>query len=359
MKKTLLLLFFFVLAFAPLWAQSPYTLGPGKYPEFKAYTIEPGLHYGSARGKLTLPKTILYIPISAQQLAHEARQWADWGFGGFFLNFAHAQWQTNVWALDGDPATIGKDDAIFQAMKTANDSSKKYGLENFFSISFNKFLPDWFDDLAWGKITENFRQFAIFARETGCTGISLDIEYIYPQYDLKWPGYVYDRYTPEELVQKVRQRMTAIYEAMYEEFPQMVLITLPEQKLNLGIHFITSWIEAAAKHRAPGGVHLFGEYSYRRPNTRYVFMEAAFYSQEIMAHLSPEAKAYFQKNGSVAEGVWMFGADRHDPRDVKNEDFVGNSPEQFRALYANSLMLSRRYNWIYGRDGFSDRGQKA
>ncbi|NOY79361.1 MAG: hypothetical protein GXO76_16025, partial [Calditrichaeota bacterium] len=76
-------------------------------------------------------------------------------------------------------------------------------------------------------------------------------------------------------------------------------------------------------------------------------------------HLSPEARVYFQKYGSLAEGVWMFGSDRHDPRDVKNEDFVGNTPEQFRALYANSLMLSRRYNWIYGRDGFSERGQKA
>ncbi len=359
MKKVFFLLYFMLSSSILVWGQSLYDIGPGKYPEFQAYTLEPGLHYGPAKGKLPLPKTILYIPITAKQLAREARQWADWGFGGFFLNFAHAQWQTNVWALDGNPATIGENDATFQAVKTANDSSRKYGLENFFSISFNKFLPDWFDDIAWQKITENFRQFAIFARETGCTGISLDIEYIYPQYDLKWPGYVYDRHTPEELVQEVRERMTALYEAMYREFPKMVLITLPQQKLNLGTHFITSWIEAAARHQAPGGVHLFGEYTYRRPNIRYVFMEEMLYSQQILDHLSPKARAYFQKYGSLAEGVWMFGSDRHDPRDVKNEDFVGNTPAQFRALYANSLMLSRRYNWIYGRDGFSDREQKA
>ncbi len=359
MKKTALILLLTFMVASGARAQSLYTQGPGKYPEFDAFKIEKGLQFGPARGALSLPKTILYIPISAKELAAEAGKWARWGFGGFFLNFAHVQWQTNVWALDGDPATIGQNDATFRAVKTANDSSKKYGLENFFSVSFSKFLPDWFDDLAWQKITENFRQFALFARETGCTGISLDIEYIYPQYYLKWKGYVYDRHTPEELVQKVRSRMTALYEAMYREFPEMVLITLPQQKLNLGTHFITSWIEAAARHNAPGGVHLFGEYSYRRPNTRYVFEEAAVYSQQIMNHLSPEARVYFQKKGSVAEGVWMFGSDHHDPRNVKNEDFVGNTPEQFRVLYANSLMLSRRYNWIFGSDGFSDRAWRA
>ncbi|NOY78967.1 MAG: hypothetical protein GXO76_13985, partial [Calditrichaeota bacterium] len=68
MKKFLFLLYFMAFSSMALPAQSLYDLGPGKYPEFQAYTLEPGLHYGPAKGKQPLPKTILYIPITAQQL---------------------------------------------------------------------------------------------------------------------------------------------------------------------------------------------------------------------------------------------------------------------------------------------------
>ncbi len=320
---------------------SPYEPGPGKYPRFQAREAEPGLTLGVVPD-LPLPKTLLYS-VTAEELAADAKTWVDQGIQGFFLTGVAGEWSNNVWATDGEPWTIGASDKTFQQVQHATAAARELGCDVFLTISFGHTF-EWFNDTAWQHIEHIFQQSAIFARDAGCTGLAIDIEYIYPQYHFIWSEYTYDGYTRAELVNKVRERMTGVAAAMYDAFPEMVLLTLPEHGLDIGGHIQAAWIEEAAKRNAPGGVHLCTEYTYRRFNPRYMLAHTWQCSQILHGNLSPEADAYWRKTGSVAGGLWPFGVDP--------DDYHGPEPtiDQWRQTYAGSLMMSRRYNWIYSHN---------
>jgi hypothetical protein len=320
---------------------SPYSPGPGKYPRFESKQAEPGLSYGKAKD-FPLPKTILFS-VTPDELLADAGEWSRRGFNAFFLTGAAGDWSSDIWATDGEPWTIGTSDKTFQKVRQGTEICRGLGCEVFLSVSFNHPF-DWFDDTAWPKIEGNFRQFARFAKETGCTGLAIDIEYISPQYHFNWPGYNYHSYTRRDLVAKIRARMTRIGEALFDEFPRMVLLTLPEGALTLGSDIQRAWIEVAARRHAPGGVHLCTEYTYRRPNIRYMFGHTWLLNQVFSSMLSERGRHYWKEKCSIAEGLWPFGVDP--------DDYHGAAPstEEFRQAYAASLMASRCYNWIYSHD---------
>ncbi len=322
-------------------AESPYAPGPGKYPRFDAKDAEPGVEYGVLED-FPLPKTILYS-LGADELLADAEEWARSGFSAFFLTGIAGDWSSDVWAADGKPWTIGVSDTTFQTVKKANELCHKLDCDVFLTTAFSHEY-DWFDDNAWPKIENNFRQNAIFARETGCTGIAVDIEYIHRQYHFNWPGYSYDGYTREDVVKAIQARMTGIIRAMYDEFPDMVFLTFPECGAGLGGLIHVAWIEEAARRKAPGGIHVCQEYTYRRPNLRYVFGHAWMNSLFYQKNLSERGKSYWREKCSISPGLWPFG---EDP-----EDYHGAPPsiEEFRQGVAASLMIGRRYNWIYSHN---------
>ncbi|MDX9972020.1 MAG: hypothetical protein RBU21_03410 [FCB group bacterium] len=330
-----------LLTALPCTADSPYAPGPGLYPRFDAKQAQPGVEYGTLPD-LPLPKTILYS-VSPDELLADAEAWTQAGFGAFFITGVAPEWSSNVWAADNEPWTIGQSDATLQKVKQATAKCTQLGADTFLTMSFSHFF-DWFDDAAWPQIENNFRQFAIFARESGCTGLAIDVEYIWPQYHFNWDGYSYDGYTRKDVVDTIRKRFTKVAEVMYDEFPQMVLMTFPEELTTLGSHVQTAWIEVAAKRNAPGGIHLCLEYTYRRPNIRYVFGQTWMNNHLIQTMLSEPAKAYWIERCSIAAGLWPFGADA--------EDYHGTepTPEEFRQAFAASLMSGSKYNWIYSHN---------
>ena len=329
------------IAMAAAAGDSPYEPGPGKYPRFQARDPEPGITFGKA-AELPLPKTLLYS-VSPEELMADAAAWVDRGIQGFFLTGVAGEWSNDVWATDGEPWTIGPSDKTFQAARRATEHAKSLGCDVFPTISFSHMF-EWFNETAWQHIEHEFRQSAIFAREAGCAGLAIDIEYINPQYHFIWDGYTYDGYTRADLVNTVRTRMTGVARAMYDAFPDMALLTLPEHGLDLGGHIQAAWIEEAARRNAPGGVHLCTEYTYRRFNPRYMFAHAWQCSQILHGTLSPEADAYWRATGSIAAGLWPFGVDP--------DDYHGPEPslDAWQQTYAGSLMMSRRYNWIYSHN---------
>lgn len=303
--------------------------------------IETGLSYGTVPD-LPLPKTILFSA-SPDEIIADAEEWARRGVSAFFMDYIAREWSTDIWACDGKPWTIGESDEFFQKAKKANEICKRIGSETFLKIAFDNYF-EWFNDIAWQHINHNFRQFAIFARETGCTGIALDIEYCGQQYKFDWQGYDYKGYTRADLVKKVHERMTEVMRILYDEFPDMVFLTFPEQFLTLGMVIHSAWLEEAARRNAPGGFHYCTEGTYRRPNIRYMFAHAWTINDLFEHVLSKRALAYWRKHGSIAAGVWPFGFDYQNVMDP------GMSLEQFQQAYAASLMMSARYNWIYSHN---------
>ena len=338
---TLLAVLLAALPSAGAAPDSPYKPGPNRYPRFEAKSAEHGVTYGR-RDDLPLPKTILYS-VSPDELLADAEEWSKRGFSGFFVTGVAPEWSSDIWATDGEPWTIGSSDKTLQKVKQANAQCRRLGADTFLTMAFSHTF-DWFDDIAWQKIEDNFRQFARFARASGCRGLAVDIEYVWPQYHFVWEGYTYDGYTRRDLVAKVRQRAAQMARAMYDAFPDAPLLTFPESGMAFGLWIQSAWIEEAARRDAPGGVHLCTEYTYRRPNLRYMLGHAWMNSALLHRVLSPRAWAYWRSRCSIAEGLWPFGED--------SEDYHGVPPsvDEFRQAFAASLMVGSRYNWIYTHD---------
>lgn len=310
-------------------------------PDWASKTAEPGLTYG-VNESLPLPKTVLFSA-GPDHIIADAEEWARRGINAFFLDFVARGWCSDVWAQDGKPWTIGESDETFQKAKQANAICRRIGSETFLKIAFDHHF-EWFNDLAWQQAYHNFRQFAIFARETGCTGLALDIEYVGEQYDFDWEGYSYEGYTRADLVKTVRARMTKVMQILYDEFPNMVFLTFPEEGLSLGTHVHVAWIEEAARRDAPGGIHYCTEYTYRNPNIRYMFGHAWACNDLFHRVLSKRAWRYWRERCSIAAGVWPFGFDHQRVYEP------GMPLEEFRQAFAASLMISRRYNWLYSHN---------
>jgi len=311
------------------------------YADVPSNWAEPGMTYGTA-GELSAPKTILFSA-GPDHIIADAEEWAKRGVNGFFLNFVAREWSSDIWARDGKPWTIGESDETFQASRRANEICREIGSETFLKVAFDHCF-EWFNDTAWQHIYHNFRQFAIFARDAGCTGIALDIEYCGEQYSFDWEGYDYDGYTQADLAGKVTERMTRVMQVLYEEFPGMVFLTFPEQGFNLGSRIHVAWIEEAARRDAPGGIHYCTESTYRSPNIRYMFANGWIRSVLFDRLLSDRARRYWQTKCTIAAGIWPFGFNYLDVYDP------GMPLEEFRQGYAATLMMSPRYNWIYSHN---------
>ena len=324
--------------------ENPYKAGPGHYPRFDSKQADPGLHFGVVP-ELPLPKTVLFS-LGPDELLADAEAWKKLGIEAFFLTGVASEWSADVWAADGEPWTVGASDKTFQKVKQANELCRRIGAETFLTMPWSHTF-DWFDDLAWQKIENNFRQFAMFARESGCTGIAIDIEYIGQQYHFHWPDYDFSRYTRPQLIAKVSARATQIARALYEAFPDAPLLTFPESAYDLGVRIQAAWIEEAARRDAPGGIHLCTEYTYRWPNPRFMFGIAWRSNQILQGLLSEQGKAYWMQRCSIAEGLWPFGI---DPGGDVGYHGAAPTPDAFRQAYAASLMAGSRYNWIYSHD---------
>jgi len=321
---------------------------------------------------MTKPNTLLFSPITPEYLQDNAADWKADGFDGFLLAGIMRNFSDDIWAADGDTSTRSENDKTFQRIKACNDICRKQGItENFIKVAFYSHVPLWTDDAAWQKINENFRQAARFAKQSGCRGIALDIEYVGEQYDLDWEGYDYKGYTEDDLRTAAVKRGRELTQAMLQSYPDMVFLTLPE-----GIYFygplatdiLVGMIQGMAEADAPGGLHLLTERSYKMVNTIGLIHYAQSLESDIIENLDQTTARYWRSNCSISLGGWPLGY----YREIRNESgerlgysgrvekfgdkIVGSyadktsnyPPEDFRNQYAGMLLTSKRYCWIYG-----------
>jgi hypothetical protein len=326
----------------------------------------------ASQSQKSMPKTLLFSPITPEYLGDAAGQWKATGFDGFLLSDIMINWADDIWAADGNDATRGRDDLTFNRIKQCNDECRKNGItENFIKVAFYSHVPLWTDDAAWEKFNENFRQAARFARMTGCRGIALDVEYVGEQYDLDWEGYDYKGYTKDELRRAAVKRGRELTKVMLQSYPDMVFLTLPEG-INyygpLATDLFVGMVQGMAESDAPGGVHLLTEHSYKMVNTLSLLHYAQSLNSKILDKLDETAAKYWRQKCSIALGGWPLGyyrdiLDENGQRigySGKVEKFgdkiVGSyadkssnySPEDFRNQYAGMLLAGKQYCWIYG-----------
>lgn len=288
------------------------------------------------------PKTILFSA-SPDQIIADAELWKKQGIDAFFLDYVAREWSSNIWDTDKKPWTIGEEDETFQKTVLANKICKDLGMQTFLKIAFDHYL-DWFSEIQWENVLHNFRQFAWFAKNSGCTGIALDIEYIGDQYHFGWQGYDYSKFSKEDLIEKVQQRSKEIISCLIDTFPNMVFLTFPEQGFTLGLIIHLTWIEELAKKNLPGGFHYCLEHTYRMKNPDEIITYIYGIDKLFTNLLSPTAKKYWKEKCSIAPGIWPFGFDYdsgHKP---------GYLPEELQLVYSLHLSISKTYNWIYSHN---------
>jgi hypothetical protein len=318
------------------------------------------------------PRTLLFSPMNANYLRETAAQWGERGFRGFLFDGVMASWPSDVWAVDGDPASRGEDDKLLQEVRACNDECRRHGIDsNFVKVAFYDELPDWFDDAAWAKLTENFRQGTRFAKLSGCAGMAIDTEYIAQQYNPGWEGYAKAPRPLPELKAKVRERWRTVIAAMLTEYPQMVLLTLPEGMLYYGELYwdlFTGMLQACADADAPGGLHLMTEGTYHMTAAAAL----ARYPERVDTTIAEECPAplvaYWRSRCSVALGVWPLGYYRAindaagkfvgwaGKKETSGDKVIGSYADKsewypvskFGEQMAGVSTFCPKYNWVYG-----------
>ncbi|MFH1742915.1 MAG: hypothetical protein ABIH23_28250 [bacterium] len=318
------------------------------------------------------PKTLLFSPITPEYLEDSAAEWADAGFGGFLLSRIMHNWDSDVWAVDEDPKTRGEADANLQRFRKCCDALRAVGIEdNFIKVAFYSNLPDWFDNDGWRQLTENFRNAAEFARLAGLRGVAIDIEYISEIYDLDYEKYKENQYDIKALRAKALERGEQMIAPMFEVYPDMVLLTLPEGVTYYGplaTDLTVGFIRAAAKRDAPGGVHVLTEGTYQTTGQNALLSHIATVAGKMEDALSPDLRDYWKRRCSIVIGCWPLGYYRDlfdengnqigygGKREKFGDEVIGSyadkscnyPPSEFRTQYSFATSFARRYNWIYG-----------
>jgi len=293
------------------------------------------------------PFLLLYSDgVRPEFLVDHADRLVSAGFDGILLGNIMGNQTSDVWAADKDPSSAGEADATLQAARRANAACRRAGMtRNFLLASFSGQLPDWWDDIAWAKIHDNFRQAARFARAAGFAGICIDSEYVGEQYQYLWPGYTFDHYTVADLRRMARARMSQMAAAMYDEFPQMEFFLVHGVDTPIAVEMFAGWVEEAARRDAPGGLQLATEGTYSACSVPFILADAVDHFRVVEERLSTKAKEYWRKRCGLSPGGWPLSV---------SVDFDGKpfkqarlNLEEFRAMMAGLNMASAKYNWIY------------
>jgi len=316
-------------------------------------------------------RTLLFATIPFDYYADRAEWFAAQGIEGAMLHGIMSNWSDDVWTLPDGSRVVGKDNARFQKCKRMNQRCADAGVRfNSIKVAFYKLLPDWFNGDGWGRLCENFRQCAIFARDAGFAGVALDIEYIAEMYDLDYEAYQAPGYPRTGLREMAARRGDELMEAMLHEFPDMINWHLPE-----GIHFygplatdlFVGMLRALARHDAPGGFHLCTEGTYTQTEPARVIRHVASIRDAITDAYDEKTRAYWRRKGSISPGLWPLGYYReiHDAqgkflgysgrKDTFDDRLVGSYADKsenypaadFRRQYAAARMVARHSLWIY------------
>jgi hypothetical protein len=327
------------------------------------------------------PKMLLFTSISPQWYMYKADYLADMGVKGSMMNGIMHSWDSDIWELPNvfvpdapKGRIVGEGNPLFDLCKQMNEVCAERGItENSIKVAYYNHVPDWFDDAAWAQAAENFRQGAIFARDAGFRGITLDIEYVGEMYNLDWSGYdsvAYTRKSDEEMLAKAEQRGYEIMVAMIDEFPDMVNWHLPESVYAYGpiarTH-VRGMIRALAERDAPGGFHISSEWTYQVVSPKGLLSYYAAVVNSMQDLLDDELMSYWNQRCSINPGLWPLGY-YHDVLDDdgnrigytgKDETFHGEvvgsysdksnnySVDDFRNQFGTVVTLGSPYFWIY------------
>ncbi len=200
-----------------------------------------------------------------------------------------------------------------------------------------------------GKMAAYFGVVGRAAKELGFRGVSIDVEYPYPRYEVDNEIYTYEGYTVQDLMSASRTQGRTVMSALLDAFPEAVIFVLPgsfrsrpiEREFQLGL------IDVMAERDAPGGFHIATERAY----TLYeypVTQVAICRSGDLEAHalLSGETLDYWKRRCTVAPGAWPLHMVETGGKNYPVQPWAQELGE-LRDQMAILKSLAKRYIWCY------------
>jgi len=273
-------------------------------------------------------------------------------YDGFF--FSIGSWETGpvqLLGVNGRPALNAK---WYPLAKKNMAALNKAGVtENFLTVYFGGEEP-WpspatlLSDEFSRKMIAHYAAIGQAARDLGCRGVCIDVEYPYPRYMVDHPIYNYQGYTIDDLEAAAKKQGRACIQALLGQFPEAVIITLPGQLRSRFIdrNFQYGMLDFMAEVDAPGGFHLGTEYTYSLNDPVSSLITPRFEDAGISGFMSEKMQKYWKARCTIAPGVWPLhmvetGGKDYPVRPWKEE--VAELKEQMSILRS----VSKRYIWSF------------
>jgi len=266
--------------------------------------------FSQCEGIHDLPKIIAYQAAPNDYFNTEADRVAQI-YDGFFFNIG--AWDqgipANIGILPATPSVTDWMDRVGENLIHLNEAGVT---ENLLGVSFSSEAP-WPSPetlLSEGyreKMAAHFGSLGKAAKELGFRGVSIDLEYPYPRYELDHEIYTYDKYSVEDLLRSSRDQGRAVMSALLDGFPEAVVFVLPGTLWTRPIdrEYLMGAIEAMAERDAPGGMHLGYERAYtlyEYPLTQVAIPRVGDLEAQVL--LRGEMLDYWKRRCTVAPGVW-------------------------------------------------------
>ena len=216
------------------------------------------------------PATPKMIAYSAEPTAYFDDHAAEVAaiYDGFF--FCVGDWETDVKTKLGLGAeTPATSDWMARVAKNLSHLRAAGATENLLGIHFSEAgtwpSPDSILSPEFAaKMAKHFGRVGEAAHTLGFRGVSIDVEYPYPRYNLDHEIYKYDGYTAEDLVAASKREGRGVMAALLDSFPDAVIFVLPGSMWGRPIEhaFTMGMLEVMTERDAPGGLHFGFERSY-------------------------------------------------------------------------------------------------
>jgi len=307
------------------------------------------------------PSAIMYSSINVNYLKETSSFWAENGFKGFILTYIFCDVNNDVYNPTGcmgskrfllnssgsfDPVSLQ------DATNLVSELNSKGMTENFlwvsgYSISVGEKISLW-NDSAWTSITNNFAHAADYGKKAGLKGIVIDTETFFGG----WYNHSYAGHTDSEINAKVFQRAQGIANAIYQNWPDAVVI-IEGDGAYISIYggepyksWYKPWIyfwDGFASMNASQGLHYALESTFTPPTS--ITYDELFYRLNFSLYNQTQYKQFWLAKGTIVPGSQPLGT--YANYSNKTQHF---SPSTFDSQISKliSQPLVKKYVWING-----------
>jgi hypothetical protein len=295
-----------------------------------------------------VPAVLLAAPINATWAANHIPYWREKGFSGFLLTGIQDSLESDVWAVDGDPATKGNEDLLLREVRLAVERLVEGGINRDFAVAPLAPEAAYFSDPALaGKAVGCFAQIGAFCKLAGLRGVAIDTRTESLFYDYRWDGYRYDSYTVADVEQGARDFGRRMVRAVIREFPESEILAIADGYTHwspLWTALIEGMIEALDP-AGPSTLHLLTRESCLETAPAALVTIADRSQRVLRDRFSDKARVCWRKKGALSLGVSPLG---YWDAPEGPGPIVSYPLEAYRVQLAMAKLLSDRYVWVDG-----------